>query len=41
MNARKIAIKVFASLALFGMLSSLSGCVVYGRPAPARYYWHR
>ena len=28
---------------LVGMLSSLSGCVVYGRPAPARYYhrWYR
>jgi hypothetical protein len=42
MNARKLALKVFASLTLVGMLSSLSGCVVYGRPAPARYYyWHR
>ncbi len=42
MNARKIALKVFASLALVGMLSSLSGCVVYGRPAAARYhYWRR
>jgi hypothetical protein len=42
MNARKIASKVLASIAVLAALSSLSGCVVYGRPAPARYYgWHR
>jgi hypothetical protein len=42
MNARKLASKVLASLAVLAALSSLSGCVVYSRPAPARYYyWHR
>jgi hypothetical protein len=42
MNARKIASKVLASLAVLAALSTLSGCVVYARPAPARYYyWHR
>ena len=42
MNARKIATKVLASLAFVAALSTLSGCVWYGRPAPARYYhWHR
>ncbi len=42
MNARKIASKVLASLAFVAVLSTLSGCVVYTRPAPARYsYWHR
>ena len=42
MNARKLASKVLASLAVLAALSSLSGCVVYSRPVPARhYYWHR
>jgi hypothetical protein len=42
MNARKIASKVLASLAVLAALSTLSGCVVYTRPAPARYYhWYR
>lgn len=42
MNARKIASKVLGSLVVLAALSSLSGCVVYSRPAPARYYyWHR
>jgi hypothetical protein len=42
MNARKLASKVLASLAVLAALSSLSGCVVYGRPAPARYHhWYR
>jgi hypothetical protein len=42
MNARKIAFKVLASLAVLAALSTLSGCVVWTRPAPARYYhWHR
>jgi hypothetical protein len=42
MNARKIASKVLASLAVLAALSTLSSCVVYSRPAPARYYyWHR
>jgi len=41
MNARKIASKILASLAFVATLSTLSGCVVWTRPAPARYYWHR
>ncbi len=42
MNARKLAAKVLASLAVLAALSTLSGCVVWGRPAPARsYYWRR
>lgn len=42
MNARKLASKVLASVAVLAALSTLSGCVVYTRPAPARYYyWHR
>jgi len=43
MNTRKIASKVLASLAVLAALSTLSGCVMWGRPAPARYhsYWRR
>jgi hypothetical protein len=42
MNARRVAAKVFAALAVVTILSTMSGCVVYTRPAPARYYyWHR
>jgi hypothetical protein len=42
MNARQIASKVLTSLAVVAALSTLSGCIVYTRPAPARYYyWHR
>ena len=42
MNARKLASKVLAAVAVLTALSTLSGCVVYTRPAPARYYyWHR
>ncbi len=42
MNARKLAAKILTSLAVVAALSTLSGCVVWGRPAPARaYYWHR
>jgi hypothetical protein len=42
MNARKIASKILVSLAVLAALSTLSGCVVWGRPGPARYYhWHR
>jgi hypothetical protein len=43
MNARKLASKLLASLAVLAALSTLSGCVVWTRPAPARYhsYWYR
>jgi hypothetical protein len=43
MNARKIALKVLTSLAVLAALSTLSGCVVWTRPAPVRYhsYWYR
>jgi hypothetical protein len=38
MNPRKLAAKVFAALAVVTILSTMSGCVVYGRPRPARIY---
>jgi hypothetical protein len=42
MNARKLASKVLASLAVLAALSTLSGCMVWTRPAPARYHhWYR
>ena len=41
MNARKIASRVLASLAFVAALSTLSGCVVWSRPAHDRYYHRR
>ena len=43
MDARKIATKILTSLAVVAALSTLSGCMVWTRPAPAgyHYYWHR
>ena len=36
------AVELPLYLAVLAALSTLSGCVVYTRPAPARYYyWHR
>lgn len=36
MNARTISMKVLGSLALLAGLSTMSGCIVVARPAPAR-----
>jgi hypothetical protein len=41
MNARKIATKILVSLAVVAALSSLSGCVVWARPAAVHSHWRR
>jgi hypothetical protein len=44
MNAQKLASyasRIFVSLTIITALSALSGCVVYGRPAPRYYRYYR
>ena len=41
MNARKLASRLVASLAVLMVLSTLSGCVVEARPRPVRVYYRR
>jgi hypothetical protein len=41
MNARRLASRILASLAVMAALSTLSGCVVYSRPARYHHSWYR